>query len=424
MDAPRLLDPGGISAFGSGLRRVASEGSEWLVEEVEAAGLLGRGGAFFPVADKWRAALGRPGPRVVVANGAEDEPGSLKDRVLLAEHADLVVEGGVLSAQALEADRLVIYVNVEAEAALRAARFAAVQAVDAGPGRSVTIEVVAAPAAYVAGEDSAAVEFIESGKTQPRRKPPFPAACGLGGAPTVVSNVETLAHIALIARHGAAWFRQRGSHGLPGTILVTLPAECATPGVYEVPGGARFDDIVNRCGGGVRAGLRGVQIGGPGAGWIGSDFGIPLEPDAVRKRGSMLGCAAVRILTDDTCAVDAVAETSAFFARESCGKCPPCRMETQLFASVTGGLRASRGITRAHLEKALEVAATVAATTDCALARFPAAPLQTAMDLFPDDFEAHLAGSDCGRRHAGAALAVGDGIGAAPAHHLRSSASA
>jgi NADH-quinone oxidoreductase subunit F len=124
----------------------------------------------------------------------------------------------------------------------------------------------------------------------------------------------------------------------------------------------------------------------------------------------MLGCGAVRILTDDACAVDAVAEIEAFFARESCGKCPPCRMETQLFAKVLGGLRDGRGITRAQVDKALQVSEMVSGTTDCALARFPAPPLATALGLFADDFEAHLAGRDCGRTHAGGALRVGDGI--------------
>ncbi|MGH8998616.1 MAG: NADH-ubiquinone oxidoreductase-F iron-sulfur binding region domain-containing protein, partial [Acidimicrobiia bacterium] len=235
--------------------------------------------------------------------------------------------------------------------------------------------------------------------------------------PTVVGNVETLAHVALIARHGADWFREGGSAGLPGTILVTLPAQCATPGVYEVPGGAWFDEVLATHGGGVPAGVRGAQVGGPAAGWIAEDFHVALEPAALRDRNSMLGCAAVRLLTEDACAVDAVAEAAAFFARESCGKCPPCRMETQLFATVTGGLRSGRGITRAQLDKALQVAEMVSGTTDCALTRFPAPPLRSALELFTADFTAHLEGRDCGRSHSGGALAVGDGI--TPGHPAR-----
>lgn len=406
----RLLAPAGDDDLGAGLRRLRSQAPGWLLDEVEAAGLLGRGGAFFPVAAKWRSALAEAGPRVVVANGAEDEPGSLKDRWLLAKRADLVVEGALLTAAAVGAERLVLYVNTEAEAALTGARAALDRAIAAGLTEGVVSEVVEAPAAYVAGEDSAAVEFLETGTARPRKKPPFPAAAGLGGAPTVVGNVETLAQVALVARHGARWFREAGTPGLPGTILVTLPAECATPGVYEVAGGAFFDEVVATHGGGVPAGLRGAQLGGPAAGWIASDFHVALEPAALSARGSMLGCAAVRILVADACAVDAVAETSAFFARESCGKCPACRMETQLFATVTGGLRAGRGISRAQVDKCLQVAGMVSKTTDCALARFPAPPLATALELFAADFDAHLEGRDCGRRHAGDALAVGDGI--------------
>lgn len=409
-DSTRLLAPSRSGEFGAGLAEARRHGDGWLVEEVDAAGLLGRGGAFFPVAQKWRSALAVSGSRVVVANGAEDEPGSLKDRLLLATRAELVVEGGLLTAAAVAADRLVIYVNVEAAEALSGARAAVEQAIRAGATEGVTIDVVEAPAAYVAGEDSAAVEFIETGTAQPRKKPPYPAASGLGGRPTVVGNVETLAHVTLIARHGAGWFRSVGTPGLPGTILVTLPAECATPGVYEVPGGAWFDEVITEYGGGVPDGLRGAQIGGPAAGWIATDFHVALEPGAVRARNSMLGCAAVRILTEQACAVDAVAEVAGFFARESCGKCPPCRMETQLFATVVGGLRAGKPITRAQVDKALLVAEMVSGTTDCALARFPAPPLQTALELFAVDFEAHLEGRECGRTHPGSSIAVGDGI--------------
>ncbi|MGH8998300.1 MAG: hypothetical protein ACRDY7_02810, partial [Acidimicrobiia bacterium] len=162
--------------LGAGLARARQHDAGWLVEEVAAAGLLGRGGAFFPVADKWRTALASPAPRVVIANGAEDEPGSSKDRLLLATRADLVVEGALLTAGAVGADRLVVYVNAEAEEALAGTRVAVERAAAAGLAGDVTVEVVEAPAAYVAGEDSAAVEFIETGTAQPRKKPPYPAA--------------------------------------------------------------------------------------------------------------------------------------------------------------------------------------------------------------------------------------------------------
>jgi NADH-quinone oxidoreductase subunit F len=272
------------------------------------------------------------------------------------------------------------------------------------------VEVVAAPAAYVAGEDSCAVEFIDTGdrKARPRAKPPFPAEAGVGGRPTVVGNAETMAHVALVARHGAEWFRQVGAPEYPGTLLVTLPAECARPGVYEVPTGTALADVLEQCGGGPSgAPFRGAQVGGPAAGWLlADDFDAALAPEAMAARGTMLGCAAVRLLTEDRCAVDAVAEVEAFFAAESCGKCPLCRAETQFFARATAGLAGGKGVTEAQLDKAMELAEMARTATDCALARFPAPPLRSGRERFPDDFAAHLAGDDCGRQHLGPSMTI------------------
>lgn len=402
MEERRLL---GAAAGLGGVEAVRRRGAEWLRAEVAVAGLRGRGGAAFPLWTKWEAALAQPGPRVVVVNGAEDEPGSLKDRYLLATRPDLVVDGALCSALALGADRVVLYVNEEADGPLGSAR-AAVEA----SGTAVSVEVVAAPAAYVFGEDSCAVEFIETADRQakPRSKPPFPAEAGVGGRPTVVSNAETLAHLALVARYGAEWFRQVGTPECPGTLLVTLPGDCARPGVYEVPVGAPFAAVLQRCGGGPAGSpFRGAQVGGPAAGWLrAADFDTPLSPEAMAARGTMLGCAAVRLLPEDRCAVDAVAEVEAFFAAESCGKCPLCRAETQFFAKATAGLAGGKEVTGAHLDKALELAEMARTATDCALARFPAAPLRSGREHFADDFAAHLAGDDCGRRHLGASMTI------------------
>ncbi len=417
MTSVRLLAAGGPSLAAyrdgggySGLEQVRSEGAGWLQQEVEASGLRGRGGAAFPLATKWEAALAHSPPRHVVVNGAEDEPGSLKDRYLLATRPHLVLDGALCSAVALGAGHVICYVNEEAVQPLEQTAAAIEEVLAAGLAGDVALSLVAAPAAYVAGEDSCALEFLEHAgpRPQPRAKPPYPAEHGLHGQPTAVSNVETLAHVALVARYGAGWFREVGTGGYPGTLLVTLPAGCARPGVYEVAGGTPFTEVLEVCGGGP-AGVpfRGAQVGGPAAGWLrAADFDVPLDPEAMSGRGSMLGCAAVRLLPEDRCAVDAVAEVERFFAAESCGKCPLCRGETQFFDRVLAGLRDNKGIKEAHLDKALELAGVAATGTDCALARFPAAPLRTAREHFPEDFAAHLGGGDCGRSHYGSAMSI------------------
>jgi NADH-quinone oxidoreductase subunit F len=413
----RLLAAGGPSLAAyregggyQGLQQVGAKGAAWLREEISASGLRGRGGAAFPLATKWEAAMSQPGPRYVVVNGAEDEPGSLKDRFLLTTRPHLVLDGALCAAVAVGAASVVCYVSGEATQPLERTAAAIEEAVAAGLAGDVTLSLVAAPAAYVAGEDSCALEFIEKGgpKPQPRAKPPYPAEHGLHGRPTAMSNVETLAHVALIAGHGAGWFKELGTRGYPGTLLVTLPAACARPGVYEVAGGTAFGSVLEECGGGpAGAAIRGVQIGGPAAGFLpAAGFDVPLDPEALAVRGSMLGCAAVRLLPEDRCAVDAVAEVERFFALESCGKCPLCRGETQFFDRVLAGLRDNKGIKAAHLDKALELASAAATGTDCALARFPPAPLRTAREHFPEDFAAHLEGGDCGRAHYGPALSI------------------
>jgi NADH-quinone oxidoreductase subunit F len=350
---------------------------------------------------KWLAALDGAGAPVVIANGAEDEPGSRKDRHLMATAPHLVLDGALASARAIGADTVRLYINAHADRPLDAMRAALAEAALAGLTRDLDVEVVEAPAAYVAGEDSAAIEFLETGTAQPRTKPPYPAVAGLHGRPTVVSNVETLAHIALIARDGAAAFQD--------TMLITLPAECRNPGVYEVPVGAYLDEVLEHHGGGFVDGpARGIQVGGPASGWLaGDNLHVPLDPDSVAAAGSTLGCGAVRVLAAGHCSVDAVTSTSEFFAREQCGKCPACRMCTQFIHGVSKALLAGKAAV-AQLDTAPTLLARVRPDTACALPSFALAPLTSARAVFASDFATHLAGEECGLIHAGRSLNIED----------------
>lgn len=382
---------------------------EYVLAEIAAAGLRGRGGAWFPVERKWRAAQEVLGPRVVVANGAEDEPGSRKDRHLMANAPHLVIDGALASAVAIGAEVVRFYVNAHATLALKAMRAALGEAVEAGLFEGLDVEIVEAPATYVAGEDSAAVHFLETGTAQPRTKPPFPAESGLDGRPTVVSNVETLAHVALIVRDGAEEFRRQGTPECPGTMLVTLPVECNRPGVYEVPVGSFLDEVLEGCGGGFADGpARGVQVGGPASGWLAADrLHVALDPAEIAAAGSTLGCGAVRILPAGHCSVDAVVATTEFFAREQCGKCPPCRMATQFIHGVTKALAAGKAAV-AQLDTAPVLLAQVRPNTACSLPTFALPPLTSAREVFPEDFAKHLAGEDCGLIHREQSLRIED----------------
>jgi NADH-quinone oxidoreductase subunit F len=378
--------------------RAGSRTPAGVLTDVASAGLRGRGGAWFPVARKWEAALANPGPRVVVANGAEDEPGSLKDRHLMARCPHLVLDGALLSAVALAADTVRLYVNEHAPAAREAMQSALDECIAAGLTHGLDVALVRAPATYVAGEDSAATEFLQSGTAQPRTKPPYPAAAGLDGRPTVVSNVETLAHLALIGRDGPALYRSFGTESCTGTMLLTLPEECVAPGVYEVVLGSFLDEAIAKLGKGFVDGpARGVQVGGPASGWL-TDLHVALDPESVAAAGSTLGCGAVRVLAKGHCAVDAVVSTSEFFSREQCGKCPPCRMATQFLHRASLAVLDNKGQV-AQLDTAPTLIDQIRPATACSLPTFPLAPLTTARAVFADDFATHLAGGECALIH-------------------------
>jgi NADH-quinone oxidoreductase subunit F len=366
--------------------------------DVASAGLRGRGGAWFPLSAKWKAALEQPGPRVVVANGAEDEPGSLKDRHLMAHGPHLVIDGALLSAAALDADTVRLYINEHAPAAREAMQRALDEVKAAGLTFRTDVKIVSAPATYVAGEDSAATEFLQSGTAQPRTKPPYPAVAGLDGRPTVVSNVETLAHLALIGRDGSCVYRSFGTESCPGTMLITIPEECVAPGVYEIVIGSSLDQVLTALGKGFVDGpARGVQVGGPASGWL-TDLHVALDPESVAIAGSSLGCGALRVLPRGHCAVDAVVSTSEFFAREQCGKCPPCRMATQFIHRAALATLDGKGQV-AQLDTAPTLVTQVRPATACSLPTFPLAPLTTARAVFAEDFATHLAGGNCGLVH-------------------------
>jgi NADH:ubiquinone oxidoreductase subunit F (NADH-binding) len=293
------------------------------VETVERSGLLGRGGASFPAGVKWRAVASRArGSAVVIANGAEGEPLSRKDRTLMAHRPHLVIDGALLAAEAVGADRVLLYVG-EGHAAAAAAM---ARALAERPGweRSRAL-LLAAPTGYVAGEESAAVHFVNAGIAAPTAIPPRPYERGVDGRPTLVQNVESLAHAALIARRGADWFRSLGRAGAAGTMLLTVGGAVAAPGVVEVPAGSTVREALGLAGG-LRGEARAVLLGGYFGGWVGAGdaMGLGLDAQALRAAGRSLGCGVAWVLD---AAADPLAETARimrYLAGESAAQCGPC----------------------------------------------------------------------------------------------------
>ncbi len=294
------------------------------IEEMERSGLRGRGGGWFPVGTKWRAVhrvgLRRP---VVVANGSESEPASGKDRLLLGQLPHLVLDGAVAAALSIGAPDIVVHVPAFAR-----------QTVDRAVGERrrrgldpCAIEVVTAPDSYLAGQESAVVNTINARNPG---KPSFVALRsvrerGVGGRPTLVQNVESLAHVSLIARFGAQWFRSVGTQGSPGSTLVTVTGRWPEPRIVEAPLGRRLGDVLGLAPGAERS-VQGVLLGGYGGGWISTaeTLAMPLTEEAARHLGSSLGAGVVILLPGDVCPLLEVSRVVRYLQGQGAGQCGPC----------------------------------------------------------------------------------------------------
>lgn len=297
-----------------------------LITDLEASGLLGRGGAGFPVGGKWRSVAGRSrGDAIVLANGAEGEPLSHKDRVLMASRPHLVIDGLELAAEAVGARRGVLYVGEEhAQARAALERALAERAAARSPLPRMPISIVTPPVSYVAGEESAAVHFVNSGDPRPTTVPPRPFEKGVSGKPTLVQNVESLAHAALIARYGDAWYREAGRVATKGTALVTVTGG-ARPGVLEIDLGATIGELAQWAGVSASEGspvLLGGYFGGLVAGAEG--WRLPMDPAVLRANGTAFGAGVVAFMGDDTCGVTTTARIMDYMAGSSAAQCGPC----------------------------------------------------------------------------------------------------
>ncbi|TXI42391.1 MAG: hypothetical protein E6Q57_15135 [Mycobacterium sp.] len=311
---------------------------ETLLAEVDRSGLLGRGGAAFPLGVKLRtvrAAHLRGHETVVVANGEEGEPASVKDRWLLRHRPHLVLDGVRLAARLVGAQRAYVYVSD------RAAALAVDHALDEvgfDTLGGLDISIVTVDPGYVAGEETAAVRVINGGPAKPTDKPPRPFQHGVAGHPTLVSNVETLGNLPHVAAHGAAEFRSAGTEASPGTFLVTVTGAGRPPALYEVPHGVPFTDLLALHGVSPDQ-VRGALMGGYFAGLLDrAVLDTTLDHETFRAIGSGLGCGAVAILTDD-CPVAVAASVLAYFDRENAGQCGSCFNGTAAMAAAAGALR-------------------------------------------------------------------------------------
>ncbi len=407
---PQTYDEYAAEGGYEALKRALAGSPQDVLDVVVAAGLRGRGGAGFPTGQKWTfAAKEAGGPKYVVANGGEDEPGSLKDRVVMESYPHKLLEGVILAAYAIGASEAYLYVNSLYTEAISQLERAIAEATAqgylgtgiGGSAFSVSVKVQPAPQEYVAGEDTASLEVIEGKKALPREKPPFPTTAGLFGKPTVVNNVETFAYVPAIVRRGADWFRRQGTADNPGTMLFTLPGNVRRPGVVELPVGVSLRELIDVHGGGLASGkgVKAVLPGGPSSGFLSAgDLDVAMDRPPLIEKGSTLGCGVLRIVEDDQCIVEIADEIAQFFARESCGQCPSCVMETSTFGRILGAVQKGAGNLQL-LEQIPKVGAFAKGKGFCSLISMPVPPLTSALRVFPEDFAYHVEHHAC--RYAG-----------------------
>jgi NADH:ubiquinone oxidoreductase subunit F (NADH-binding) len=305
-------------------RRHRRRDAAGLIESVERAGLRGRGGAAFPTAVKMRALATARRRGIVVANGAEGEPASLKDRLLLETLPHLVLDGGSLAADAVGASELIVCVPHSANNA-RNSLVQALREREKGRYDTVAIRLVLVPDRYLAGQESALVSHLNGGPGVPTLTPPMPFERGVQRRPTLVNNVETLAHIALIARHGSAWFRELGTPSEPGSTLLTLSGAVTYPGVYEIEHGTALTDLLDAAGGPASE-IRALLLGGYSGTWLPGSHAstLALSAGQLAPYRAALGPGIVLALSDNACGAAETARVVRWLAAQTAGQCGPC----------------------------------------------------------------------------------------------------
>jgi NADH:ubiquinone oxidoreductase subunit F (NADH-binding) len=358
---------------------------EQFLDEVEAAGLTGRGGAGFPTARKLRT-VARNRRTVVVANGTEGEPASAKDKTLMTRNPHLVLDGVLVAGELVGAGELIVAVSHEAETSLAALREALAQRPD---DRRIRIE--ATPERFVAGEETALVHWLNGGEAKPTFAPPRPFERGVGGRPTLVQNVETLANLALIARRGPEWFRSLGTDAEPGSVLLTVRGAVRRPGVVEVALGTPLRSVVSRCGG-LTGSPQAVLVGGYFGAWIAPDADLLLTNEALRPLGAALGARTIVVLPESTCGVAETARVATYMAAQSAGQCGPCVFGLAAVAECLQEIADCRHGAADALERLPRLEAQIARRGACAHPDGTLGFIRSALDVFADEIDAHLAG--------------------------------
>jgi len=398
------IENGGYTA----LARVLANGKpSWVIEEVKASGLRGRGGAGFPTGLKWELLAKQQNGqgKFLVCNGDEGDPGAYMDRSVLEGNPHSIIEGMLIGGFATGANKGVFYVRNEYPLAIKHLTIALRQCRELGllgehilgTGFSFDIRLVRGAGAFVCGEETALIRSIEGKMGEPRQRPPFPVEKGINGKPTAINNVETWANIPVIVNDGGARFAKVGTKRNTGTKIFSLVGKIKHTGLVEVPMGITIAEIVNDIGGGPvgRARIKAVQTGGPSGGCIpATRFDLPIDYDSLTEAGSIMGSGGMIVMDDNTCMVDVAKYFMNFLKGESCGKCFTCRKGTQRMYELLEDISQGKG-TLEHLSLLEELALVVKDTSMCGLGQTASNPVLSTLRYFRDEYVEHIASKRC-----------------------------
>jgi NADH-quinone oxidoreductase subunit F len=387
------------------------------------SGLRGRGGGGFPTGRKWHLTrVENSEKKFVICNGDEGDPGAFMDRSLMEGNPHRVLEGMMIAARGIGADEAYVYVRLEYPLAVKRMRKAIEDAMDAGvlgddvfgSGHNMYIHVMEGAGAFVCGEETALMASIEGKRGMPMPKPPFPAQKGLFGKPTVINNVETLAAVPLIIRHGASWFNQHGTGNSKGTKTFALTGHVANTGLIEVPFGTTLREIVYNIGGGVtddegkvtNEGFKAVQIGGPSGGCLTEeDLDLPLDYDNLIAKGAMVGSGGLVVMNKQSCMVQIARFFMNFTQSESCGKCVPCREGTKQMLALLDDIIEGRA-TQETFDLLEEVGQVVKKASLCGLGKTAPSPVLSTIVKFKDEYLQHIHDKRCSTNNCNALRSI------------------
>ncbi len=403
---PENLD----EAFGNhsfeALKKVLHMTQQEVVDEILASGLRGRGGAGFPTGRKWQFALNSQSEqKYVVCNGDEGDPGAFMDRSILEANPVNVIEGMMIAGYAIGASDGYFYVRAEYPVAVERLKKAISELEEVGllgdnilgSKFSFRCHLRLGAGAFVCGEETALLNSIEGKRGMPRPRPPFPAVSGLWGKPTIINNVETLANVAWIIRHGASEYAKIGDEDSKGTKIFALGGKVKNVGLVEVPMGTTLRTLIYDIGGGITNDkkFQAIQTGGPSGGCLTeNELDTPIDYGSLIKAGSMMGSGGAIVMDEDNCMVDVAKFYLEFICDESCGKCTPCRIGTKRLLEVLTRITDGNG-TLEDLETLKSLASTIKTGALCGLGQTAANPVLSTLDKFHEVYVEHVTDKKC-----------------------------